>query len=421
MLIFEESIEAIIVFPIFNKSVIEKEFALNGINPGCGGTQYVTIILAQLLSGENPSWKVVTLNDGTFVNDESSNVCQIHCKDIDSGLVQLNKEFKGVKVLVAPEVVLKNISNKKVSLREWKIVGWLHHPFHLSLELLLANCDAYVSCGSYQYESNKFFYKNHWQINNIFLLPPKTKKCTKAEEQYLNLIYLGALVPGKGFHLVAQQWKSIKSIAPKVKLHVVGGISTYGRDNETALIPTTQDYARTILEFIDEDDIRNGDVIFHGNIGKEKFSIIRNCYAAILNPTGESEAFPASPLECMSQGVPVIASSDFGMIDSMQYFPELSVKSADEITEKLRSILDDRELYLELSARSIAVAKWFSSQTEISLIRWNRLLSKVIGELDVGNSGPYLDVRKKKYRMVTRILWSVTRMFKKLVVNRRVH
>ncbi len=160
-------------------------------------------------------------------------------------------------------------------------------------------------------------------------------------------------------------------------MHVIGSCSTYGDEPESTLIPTALSYADEILSYISEEDISNGSVIFHGNLGEEKFDIIRQCNFAILNPTGKTEAFPASPLECMSFGLPVIASDDYGMSDAMRFFPELVIKKPSEILERIEWLVADEMRYKEMQQRSIAVAKWFDSQFDQINTRWVRLIEAV--------------------------------------------
>ena len=65
---------------------------------------------------------------------------------------------------------------------------------------------------------------------------------------------------------------------------------------------------------------------FLGLFSKEKNLILKHSDVALLNPSGKSEAAPASPLECYCYGIPVIAGGDYGAFDNMKYFPELDFK-----------------------------------------------------------------------------------------------
>src|SRR4030095_4545044 len=108
-----------------------------------------------------------------------------------------------------------------------------------------------------------------------------------------------------------------------------------------------------------------------------KTEILRACHIALLNPMGRTESFPASPLECMACGVPVVSSSDYGMSDTMRFFPELSIKSPKEILDKIQTLVQDPMLYELVQIRSLAVAKWYAGQAPEILFRWNALLRTV--------------------------------------------
>ena len=44
------------------------------------------------------------------------------------------------------------------------------------------------------------------------------------------VVYLGSLVQGKGFDMLAQVWRNIVAQVPHAELHVVGSGRLYGRD-----------------------------------------------------------------------------------------------------------------------------------------------------------------------------------------------
>ncbi|BAU43991.1 glycosyltransferase [Leptolyngbya sp. O-77] len=134
-------------------------------------------------------------------------------------------------------------------------------------------------------------------------------------------------------------------------------------------------------------------------MGEEKFDIIQKCDLAILNPTGYTEAFPASPLECMACGVPVIASDDHGMSDCMRFFPELVLRSPQDIVHRVEWLVADPLRYLEIQHRAIAIAQWFHLQRAVILTRWIRLLEAILDstdtKLDLAPMLPFYGSRRK--------------------------
>ena len=145
---------------------------------------------------------------------------------------------------------------------------------------------------------------------------------------------------------------------------------------------------------------------------------------AILNPTGKSEAFPASPIECLMCGTPVIASSDYGMSDIMCFFPEAKLSSPDEITSKLISIMNNPQIYRNLQKRSLLVAKLFSKNTPKILLRWQNLIDNLIKNKTIRNNPPILTPQLKFFSsnrllLLIRILIYSVVMILKLIFKKK--
>jgi len=278
---------------------------------------------------------------------------------------------------------------------------------------------AIVHVGSYQYFSNKLFYHSNWHIQNPFnIQSDNVLKELPSSGSPIRIIYLGALLRVKGFGHLVRHWKRLKLSIPNIELHVIGSSATYGKKPKHELIPCDRNFAEEVLSFIPVEDIKSGSVVFHGNLGEEKFELMRSAHLAILNPTGASEAFPASPLECMGCGLPVIASGDYGMSDSMRFFPELTLQNPDQIPSLVAWLLSDRYRYMELSARAIAVSGWFDSQTDVVLVRWRQLFDLVNSQVEgkiLNNNPPiesfYGSMYKLRQRQLKALAGSAKRFF----------
>lgn len=363
-----------IYFPLFARNLSQKIFSSYGQNPGVGGTQFCTIVLAAQLAHKYPDLDIVLVNYSEVnVADRPANFGVTISPDLDEFLAKIRHLPKNHFIVLTASLLLRSKKFDVLRLAN-NIIGWFHHPFQYSTELKQRPVSARVHVGAYQFYSNSFFYSSNWHIQNLFRVNtvdsyPNFPLSTEP----IRVIYLGALIKPKGFGLIAGHWLQLKALFPSIELHVIGSSETYGRLPEHKFIPCDKSFANEILSLIPEDDIHMGRVVFHGNLGAEKFEIMRSAHLAILNPSGATEAFPASPLECMACGLPVIASDDYGMSDSMRFFPELLLRSPAEIPARISFLLADRHQYEELSARSIAVARWFDSQTDIILSRWRRL------------------------------------------------
>lgn len=364
---------------VFSKAVENKYFSSSKSNPGIGGTQFTSILLALALSEQCPHWDIILVNNAEILFDNSlPNLKQEFHKSPAAFFESLSRNKQ--KVIISSRSVLSKVSTELLRKFEDEILCTSRHPFDSGIKELVnrkVNLRAIVCVGTYQFHSNTSNRINCYHIQNIFS-PPKLQTASNlplVNQTDINALHLGALVPGKGFLDVAKSWVELKTKIPGIKLNVIGSSETYGIKPESDLVPAELGYAKQILKFIPEEDIHSGKVVFHGNLGQEKFDLIKKANLAILNPTGATEAFPASPLECMSCGVPVIASDDFGMSDSMRFFPELIVKGHKNIAEKTAWLLSDPLRYREMQLRSLAIAQWFASQTDLVVNRWIRLIN----------------------------------------------
>ena len=410
-----------VYFSLFAQNIIGKTFSDDGINPGVGGTQFVTIMLALSLARQRPDYEIFLLNQSA-VNIEK---CPKNLDQLD--YLSLHDALQGGILSSSDSIMIcqmgalnSNLSDEQIS----RIVPWIHHPFHKAPDLLRLRFPVFVSVGDYQYHSNKLLYRPHWHISNLFFLPSFCKRKANVRQlpssnQPLKLVYMGALSHGKGFHHLSRQWREIVAAFPNAELHVIGGSETHGVESQDPIIPTTKVYADLIRSHIPDNDLQTGRVTFHGNLGKEKTDIIKNSHVAILNPTGRTEAFPATPLECMSMGVPVIASDDFGMADAMRYFPELSLKSPFEIVDKLKWLTENSQRYEEMSNRSISVAHGFANRTPETLLRWQQIIDKIVsGDQRIESNPPHLSLHGSKILMAFRHAKNILKIGLKSLKNK---
>ena len=369
-----------IYLPIFSHSASNKIFDLRSEqNPGIGGTQHVTVLLASRLAKAKPNWDIYLVNYSSInILNESQNLKQISFESLEQfcQLLCSPKEINSRAIITA--LLLEACNLAQLRLISNQVFCWLHHPFHFKHKLRKADFLAYINLGAYQHSSNCRFYPRCIVIQNIFsgANEPKLDNHVDRNPQFpLRLVHLGALVPDKGFLHIARQWKKLKKLYPNAQLNIIGSASTYNSwETVHDLIPAKPSYAYKILKYIPESDISEGRCIFHGNLGLEKNAIIESSHLALQNPTGIRESFPAANLECMALGTPVIASGDYGMHEAMQYFPELTIQKTNQIAGTIFRACSDTNHYKELQYRSIAIAKLFSLNSDAATWKWIRLL-----------------------------------------------
>lgn len=352
-------------------------FRMGGANPGVGGTPFTVIQLALRLAGARPSWDVTLVNTAPVaITDGPAN---LHVELSETAAAFFSRTHpERFAVIVAPVETLRRVDPALLRTFRSTLVAWSRHPFDPDLRRLdmTSGFAAAISVGRYQFHSNAWLRSPAGFIQNIFY-PPRIAdspvRCPGPGDP-IHLVHLGALVAGKGFDRVAQAWPVIRDRWPRARLHVIGSGALYRDRPLHARIPATPDAAERILRAIPIADIDAGRVVFHGALGEGKGAVLSQAHIAVQNPTGASEAFPASTLDCMAAGLPVVASADYGMWDSMHHFPELQVRDSSQIVDRITWLLADPARFTAVSTRALEVARRCRAQTDQIVRQWITLL-----------------------------------------------
>lgn len=359
-----------ISFFIYADGLQNKSFTLDGVNPGVGGTAFVTIQLALMYAKMYTDTTINIYTDKTFILCNKN--INIVITDIQHAIDIIYKSDKHLVI-----VNDQDVKNEKIFKKINKYIACImHFPYYRNATINKANFFAYVSVSKSAYNTNRIFYlnRNHKYIQNIFF-PDISKQSTCKKP--LTLTYLGALTPQKAFHILAENWLNIKKKFPSVTLNVIGSARIHDHNkNISNIIPTTYDYEEYILRHIPREDIESNRVKFHGLMGAEKEEILLNTKIGIVNPSAITEAFPASPLEFMKYGIPVISKCDFGLRDLYSWFPELSLRKNNTFIQIIEN-LQNESVYNELSLKVSNASQHFKAKSYESILKW-RILSDTV-------------------------------------------
>lgn len=343
-------------------------------NPGVGGTQYCFLSLAAKLS-KNYSNLDVTLYHN---NSEAILPAYLNAELVSGDETDLIKKVAKSK---ADYVVIRgseNIADHNTLFDSGlNVVVWVHN--HLSVPVLdflgmESSIKHVVFCG---YEQRELAYDTACYIKSTTILNmhyPFYPTGFIDKDKY-GVVYIGSVIPSKGLHRLIRLWPRIKKNVPLAKLHVIGSGALYDKNQRLGAHGLAESkYEKRIFRYLDNKP-KEYDVIFHGLMGREKFSIIEMCSVAIPNPTALTECCPGSVLECSSMGLPVVGRKKFGMIDTIDDgVTGHLIESDKEFVEKIVEILNDSEGALKLGRSGIEyVSKNFSS--DLVADKWNHLFS----------------------------------------------
>jgi glycosyltransferase involved in cell wall biosynthesis len=166
-----------------------------------------------------------------------------------------------------------------------------------------------------------------------------------------SVVYMGSLVPQKGFLRLARIWKSVIEVIPDAKLLVLGSGTLYGRGNKLGKWGVaSEEFEKTIRKYLsDENGNIHKSVNFLGNLGKEKNDILSKAVVGIANPTGETETFCLAAVEIQANYTPVIAGKSGGLFDTVNDKNSgYLISSEVELRKKIIFLLKNKKVSYEM-------------------------------------------------------------------------
>jgi glycosyltransferase involved in cell wall biosynthesis len=286
-------------------------------NPGVGGAEYLFVALA---------WELVSrgLAKVTLAHFSASNLYPDILPTIrlpqpfdapwQSGGPEAAVDFVVVRAYNMPTMakVIEAVPGSA------PIIVWTHNHLHWKTYSYLAQCER-VRCVVYVGREQAVLAMGTpcrakaTFIVNGFYPPPAVEPQPRSKRA----VYVGSLVPQKGFHRLAKLWPRIFRECPDAVLDVIGDGRVYASGNPVGPLGlTAPEYEKRIMEYLDNDPARYG-VVFHGKLGLSKFEIMSRAVLGLPNPTGFSECCPGSVLELSACGNAVVAPRRWGMCDTV--------------------------------------------------------------------------------------------------------
>jgi len=153
-------------------------------------------------------------------------------------------------------------------------------------------------------------------------------------------IYLSNLMRGKGILIFLESIKTLQPLNNKFRVFIVG--------------PSADITIKEVKQYIYENKISNVEVI--GPVyGEDKYNYLLKSDVFVLPTHYRNECFPLSILEAYQSGLAVI-STDNGAIPDMiknginGYV--IQQKNIDELTEKMKFLLDNKDILLRMQSKN---------------------------------------------------------------------
>lgn len=345
-------------------------------NPGIGGTQWCILTLAYYLSQNTQKYKVAIISGSSLNTADTIDV--IVSKE--SPVVLAQKYQADLLILKAPtSLSLQNdIAHSSI-----KVVLWAHNYLLSDFTRWASKTEqvkGVIFVGKEQYEryidddiSTKSTYIYNIVNDNIH---------TSQRPNYShNVVYMGAIVPSKGFHIVAKMWKGILKEVPNAKLLVIGSGRLYNDEAETGRFGIAADsYERSFAKYITDN---NGELLpsvtFLGMLGKEKYDVFLNGCVGIINPSAKTECLPCSVIEMNSAFLPVVTKYGTGFPDVIKNGETGSLmRTYRGIQNEVIRYLKDKEMRKERGEKSKRFVNNFSAEELIP--KWELVLGQILND-----------------------------------------
>lgn len=287
-------------------------------NPGIGGTQFCFLMLIHYLSKLYPNCDIRVYRS---VVHSSAMPGEHNVEYIKATSIKNCLDFAWNDKV---DVFLFNFSHTLelaplLEQKPLKSVVWVHNWIRGDILNALsdtASIKRVVFLGREHYDR----YIDHRIIHKAVILPNMFNiKDYGIRDKCINntVTYVGALVPSKGFHVLAKVWKEILHEVPDATLTVLGAGNLYGREVKTGSLGIAEEsYEKSFAPYITDNEGRLlPSVKLMGNVGTEKIDIYKKTKVGVINPTGVSEVCPISALEMEGAGVPVVSKKINGIPD----------------------------------------------------------------------------------------------------------
>lgn len=328
-------------------------------NPGIGGTEYTTLLLAIKLS--NTQKVNVSLFLTKYINIQQE-INLVLCEDIYHALELAS--ISELDLVVFNQFFLCKELITLIDSGNIACVVWTHiYIDYLTANLISnsKNIKVNVFVGRQQYD----YYIDHPIVNKSIVIFNGISINNKVREYNdgVSVTYLGALYYSKYFHVLAKAWKDIIKKVPNAHLYVIGSGNIYNRDSILGPLGiASEEYEKHFLSYLLNDEGKLLDsVTFLGRMGQEKNEILIKTSVGVVNPTGITETFCISAIEFSATGVPIVTKNAWAYPDVIDHNKTgILYLSEKMLANKVVKLLKDHVLNNQLgeNARTLIINKF---------------------------------------------------------------
>ncbi len=131
--------------------------------------------------------------------------------------------------------------------------------------------------------------------------------------------YIGAVIPGKGFHILAKAWPAVLKEVPDAQLYVIGNGQLYGDKFEMGTWNLAEKkYEASFMKYLTRNDHLIPSVHLLGVLGSKKYDILAQTKVGVPNPSGLTETFCISAVEMQMMGAVIVSKRCPAYLDTVR-------------------------------------------------------------------------------------------------------
>lgn len=369
-------------------------------NPAIGGTEYGFVSLAHELARRKLA--NVTLIARNPTNTYPGTLTVVTIKDYPHELRSLLNQAGPIDCIVVRGHDTLSASGVIDSIPEnIPVIAWTHNHLKSATLSYLASSEHIKRVVYVGREQCALAAGAACQHKATYIVPGFYGAPHSSRSKEQRAVYLGSLVPQKGFHRLARLWPSIRRACPTAELDVIGSGKIQDPNRQTGSLGVAlPSYEKLILRYLRNDPAKYG-VFFHGKMGTEKYHVMGRAMVGLPNPTGFTECCPASVVEMSGCGAAIVAQRQWGMCDTVvDGVTGYLCRDDREYVERVISLFKNPE-----TARAMGVAGQRFVQDSFSYAaiceQWARLLDEVLCSVVPNYATPFLVGRYPLRRLRT--------------------
>ena len=343
-------------------------------NPGIGGTEYMFFLVAAHLARTHQVSMYVTA-----AGNHPPGIRCVVVRGMQEATVAIRAAGEEIVVLRESEVLP---NQALLNCMQQRVLVWAHNFSNRRTLKACARLPAiarYLCVSREQHErlrDEEVFRKSDYIFNAVVTRTYPAELQPPTED---NVFYMGSLVKGKGFHVLARCWDDIVRAVPTARLHVVGSRRLY--DEGASLGPlgmASPRYERQLARHVMERGRLRQDMVFHGVLGADKWRLLREAKVAVTNPTGAGETFCISAVEFGLLGVPVVTRNAGGPIDVVESgVSGILFDDERELPGAVVGLLKDESRRAEMGRNAMARVR-SRFDIEVVIEKWHKVIQEAL-------------------------------------------